>query len=202
MTKNNGQTILESYSKIARWYNENRSRDLFEKTWLDKAMSHLSPGAQILDLGCGMGEPIAKYFIDQGFRVTGVDGCKELLEIAKTNLPNGVFLINDMRKLSLDSKFDFIIAWNSFFHLRVDEQKQMFSVFTNHLKNNGLLMFTTGPKAGEIWSDNGGEKLYHASLAPDEYKELLDKHNFELIQYKINDKNCNYHTVWLAKYVA
>lgn len=202
MVDNDDKNILESYSKIAKWFNEHRSRDLFEKSWLDKAISQLSPGAKILDLGCGMGEPIAKYFIEQGFRVTGIDGCKEFIEIAKSNLPNGVFLIGDMRKLSLDSKFDFIIAWNSFFHLGADEQRNMFSIFANHLKSKGVLMFTSGPKAGEVWSDNGGEELYHASLDPDEYKELLEKYGFELIQYKINDENCNGHTVWLAKYVV
>ena len=69
-----------------------------------------------------------------------------------------------------------------------------------HLNDGGILMFTTGSEAGEIWSDNGGENLYHASLSPDEYKQLLKEHVFELIDYKINDKDCNDHTVWFARY--
>lgn len=45
-----------------------------------------------------------------------------------------------------------------------------YDIFIQHLNDGGILMFTTGSEAGEIWSDNGGENLYHASLSPDEYK--------------------------------
>ena len=76
----------------------------------------------------------------------------------------------------------------------------MFNTFVQHLNDGGILMFTTGSEAGEIWSDNGGENLYHASLSSDEYKQLLKEHGFELIDYEINDKDCNDHTVWLARY--
>ena len=54
-------------------------------------------------------------------------------------------------------------------------------------------MFTTGLKLGEVWSDNAGENLYHVLLAPDEYKFLLKKYGFNLIDYPINDHNCNDH---------
>lgn len=194
------KTTLESYSKISKWYDVHRSRELFEKSWLDKAIVHLKPNATILDLGCGMGEPISKYFIDKGFDVTGIDGCDELIVMANKRLSQDKFFVADMRELSLENKFDLIIAWNSFFHLTADEQRQMFNVFIQHINANGMLLFTSGPEEGEIWSDNGGENLYHASLAAEEYKTLLANHGFELLDYKINDKDCNDHTVWLARF--
>jgi len=80
-----------------------------------------------------------------------------------------------------------VIAWHSFFHLSQSDQRAMFKTFANHLNNGGILLFTAGPDAGEIWSDNGGENLYHASLSPDEYKALLKQHNFTLLitRYRI-----------------
>lgn len=193
------KSVLESYRKISTWYDENRSRDLFEKSWLDKAIAYLKPNASILDIGCGMGEPIAKYFIDKGFKLTGIDGCPEFIEMANQKLPGGDFFLADMRTLSLNQTFDSIIAWNSFFHLSMNEQRSMFSKFSSHLRENGVFLFTSGPEAGEIWSDNGGENLYHASLSPNEYKILLKKHGFMLIEYKISDPECNGMTVWLSK---
>jgi len=192
--------VLASYKKITQWYDTHRSRELFEKPWLDKTTARLKSGATILDLGCGMGDPIARYFIDQGYQVTGVDGCQEFIAMAHTRFPRGKFLTADMRNLSLKSRFDAIIVWNSFFHLTSDEQRQMFHVFARHIKANGVLLFTTGPAAGEVWSDNGSENLYHASLSPEEYKHALRRHGFILLAYKINDENCQGHTVWLAQF--
>lgn len=199
MKDGHSKEVLVSYKKIARWYDTHRSRELFEKPWLDKATAHLKRGATILDLGCGMGDPIARYFIDQGYQVTGVDGCQEFIAMAHERFPRGEFLTADMRDLSLKSRFDAIVVWDSLFHLTSDEQCRMFYVFAKHIKANGVLLFTTGPAAGEVWSDNGGENLYHASLSPEEYKGALQKHGFTLLDYEIKDEACRGHTVWLAQ---
>lgn len=199
---NKSRTVSETYQKIEKWFDEHRGRDLFEKPWLDKAIKCLKPQATVLDIGSGMGEPIATYFVDRNFCVTGVDACKELVEMAGHRVPEAEFIIADMRTLSLNRKFDMVIAWCSIFHLEKDEQRAMFDVFVRHLNTGGILLFTTGPEEGEVWSDNGGQMLYHASLSPDEYKLLLRKHDFELTDYAITDRNCNDHTVWLAKYMG
>lgn len=197
MQDSHNKEVLASYKKIVQWYDTHRSRELFEKSWLDKAIAHLKRGATILDLGCGMGDPIAKYFIDQGYQVTGVDGCREFVAMAHTRFLKGKFLTADMRDLSPKSRFDAIIAWNSLFHLTSDEQRQMFHIFAKHI--NGILLFTTGPAAGEVWSDNGGKNLYHASLSPGEYKDVLQRHGFTLLDYQVKDEACQGHTVWLAQ---
>lgn len=75
----------------------------------------------------------------------------------------------------------------------------MFAIFTEHLQPQGILLFTTGHEAGEVWSDNGGENLYHASLSSDEYKALLKQHGFELLLHTVEDKDCGGATVWMAK---
>ncbi|MBP9707331.1 MAG: class I SAM-dependent methyltransferase [Oligoflexales bacterium] len=189
---------LVPYDKISSWYDEHRSRALFEKPWLDKAIAHLEPKAKILDLGCGMGEPIADYFVQKDFDVTGVDISSSLLELAQKRLAKAKFIKGDMRDLNLHQKFDLLIAWNSFFHLSKNDQRAMFKVFYNHLNSGGILLITTGSEEGEVWNDNGGEYLFHASLSPDEYKMLLKQNDFKLIEYKISDSSCGGSTVWLS----
>lgn len=44
-----------------------------------------------------------------------------------------------------------------------------------------------------------GETLYHASLSPDEYRELLAQHDFLVLEMVANDADCAGHTVWLAQ---
>jgi trans-aconitate methyltransferase len=197
MTSNNKDNVYKSYDKMFNWFDEHRSRDLFEQPYLDLAISYLKPKAKILDLGCGMGEPIGKYFIDKGYQLTGIDGSSKLIDLAKNRFPKGQFMVGDMREINLSEKFDLVIAWNSFFHLSKDDQRLMFKIFEEHLNSGGILMFTSGPSEGEVWSDNGGEMLYHASLSPEEYKKLLTEHHFELIKNALDDEGGAY--IWVAR---
>lgn len=102
MTNRNKEKVYQSYDKMFNWYDEHRSRELFEKPYLDLAISYLKPKAKILDLGCGMGEPIGKYFIDQGFDLIGIDGSAELINLAKSRFPNAKFMTHDMRTIDLN----------------------------------------------------------------------------------------------------
>lgn len=195
------QNVYKTYNKIAGWFDKNRPASLMEKAYLDNLLSHLSTNATILDLGCGTGIPIMKYLVQQNMTVTGVDASEKILDIAKANFPDVPFVLQDMRLLSLNQKFDAIIAWHSFFHLPADNQLVMFSRFATHLNKKGLLMFTSGTERSEAWGENGGEQLYHASLDSGEYETLLQQNNFSIIKHTVNDPTCGGATVWLCKYL-
>lgn len=75
----------------------------------------------------------------------------------------------------------------------------MFKIFEKHIQPGGVLIFTSGPEAGEEWGENGGENLYHASLDSLEYEALLSTHHFKLLAHKIKDESCGGATVWVAK---
>ncbi|RYD75032.1 MAG: class I SAM-dependent methyltransferase [Sphingobacteriales bacterium] len=157
-------------------------------------------GGNILDCGCGTGEPIMNYFLDKGFAVTGLDASEKMLGLARANFPEAALVLSDMRRLKLNKKFDAIIAWHSFFHLPAADQPDMFAKFEEHLNPNGILLFTSGSKNGEAWAINGGESLFHASLDAVEYQNLLEKHDFKILDHKINDSRCGNATVWLVQY--
>ncbi|MDB5019242.1 MAG: Methyltransferase type 11 [Pedobacter sp.] len=195
----NKKRVFEKYNFIADWYSQSRNQDLMEKGYLDKLINLLPEGASILDLGCGTGKPMMEYLLNHGFQVTGVDASYKMLEIAKENLPSATFFEADMRELSLDMKFDAIMAWHSFFHLPQEDQPYMFDIFLKHMNTNGILIFTSGKERGEAWGMNGGENLFHASLDAQEYRSLLKKHNFQVLEYKEYDAECGGATVWTAQ---
>jgi trans-aconitate methyltransferase len=161
--------IIRLYETYALDWDRERGRSLFEKPWLDKMLSLLPPERSILDLGCGSGEPVARYFINQGCVVTGVDTSSTLVGMCRDHFPDQNWLTADMRTLSLDRRFDGILAWDSLFHLRHDDQRQMFPIFRSHAAPGAALMFTSGPSHGEAIGTYKGERLYHASLDQDEY---------------------------------
>ncbi|MFC1223761.1 class I SAM-dependent methyltransferase [Pedobacter sp. BG31] len=200
MEKGERKNVYKVYNKIGSWFAENRAADLVEKAYLNDILEHLPAGAKVLDLGCGDGKPILEYFIKHGINVLGVDASTQMIELAKANFPTTGFLLKDMRELDLEEEFDAIIAWHSFFHLPAGDQPDMFTIFKRHLKPEGILLFTSGTERGEVWSMNGGENLFHASLATAEYQTLLLENEFKLLRHKINDPDCGGVNVWMAQY--
>jgi SAM-dependent methyltransferase len=190
------------YEKVADDFDRARGRSLFERGYLDAVASGLEPGAEILDLGCGGGEPIARYFIERGFNMTGVDAAPSLLAKCRRRFPAMRWVEHDMRMLDLGRHFDAILAWNSFFHLRKNDQRTMFDVFERHARPSALLLFTSGPGEGEAIGSLFGHELYHASLSSGEYESMLAEHGFAIVTHKAEDPDCNGHTVWLAQKVT
>ncbi len=57
--------IVGLYERHAGAYDEARGKSLFEVPWLDRFLGVLPLKPAILDIGCGSGEPIARYFIER-----------------------------------------------------------------------------------------------------------------------------------------
>jgi SAM-dependent methyltransferase len=190
--------IVRLYQENAAAFDEMRGRSLFEKPWLDRFASLLPAGGTILDIGCGMGEPIAAYLISRGFRLTGCDSSPAMIALCRERFPNQEWIVGDMRALDLGRRFDGLIAWHSSFHLTQDDQRALFPRFAAHSAPGGHLMFTSGEDEGVRIGEWMGEPLYHASLAPDDYRRLLRENGFDVVDCRLRDPECGGATVWIA----
>ncbi len=114
-------------------------------------------------------------------------------------MPAQEWIVADMRSLSLDAKFDGILAWDSFFHLKPDDQRRMFNLFAKHGADPAILMFNGGPTCGEAVGSYRGDPLYHASLGPAEYEAQLDRIGFEITDHAVEDRLAGNRTAWLAR---
>ena len=193
-------SIADLYERHARAYDRDRGRSLQERAWLDRFLGHVPRGGTVLDVGCGMGEPIARYFLECGVRVVGVDASPTLIEYCRARFPESEWVVADMRELELGRRFDGVLAWDSFFHLRMEDQREMFSRFAEHARPGAPLMFTSGTAEGEAIGSYCGEPLYHASLGTAEYERLLAMNGFSVRAHAPDDPECGGHTVWLATY--
>ncbi|WP_207538903.1 class I SAM-dependent DNA methyltransferase [Sabulicella rubraurantiaca] len=187
------------YRRHAAVFDRLRVRTLFERAWLEQFLALVPPGGAVLDLGCGMGEPMARFLAEAGRRVTGVDASPALLALARERMPAGEWIAADMRDLDLRLRFEGILAWDSFFHLSRADQRAMFPVFARHAAPGAALMFTSGPAAGEAIGSFEGEALFHASLDPTDYRERMGKEGFEVVAHRAEDAECGGRTVWLAR---
>ncbi len=197
------QTIKQQtrsvYQDRARDFDKERSRSLMEKPWLDRFMCGLPKGGNILDLGCGSGEPIAAYLIQQGFRLIGVDYAAAMIDIAKQRFPGHIWMVQDLRQPVEGQKFDGVISWNGLFHLSPEEQRQALPMLAQSVESGGNLMLTIGDREGEVTGTVAGAKVYHASLEPTEYQTALSQAGFSEIEFQAQDPKCGFHSVLLAK---
>ena len=191
--------IVDLYERHAADFDRDRGRMLQEKAWLDRFLAHVPPSGTVLDLGCGVGRPMADYMLDSGFRVVGIDSSRSMIDICRARFPDSRWIVADMRELDMGERFDAILAWDSFFHLHMDDQRRMFPRFSAHALPGAPLMFTSGPSHGEAIGSYCGEPLYHASLASSEYEMLLAGNGLDVVSHLAEDPECGGHTVWLAR---
>lgn len=200
MSEQAADVVIELYQENAAAWIEKRQKSLIEKPWLDRFLSLLPKGErQVLDLGCGSGQPIAGYVVGSGCQITGVDGARALIETARRTFPEQTWIAADMRALPRLGKFHGLIAWHSFFHLKPEDQRPMFATFDQLSHPGAALMFTSGTSLGEAIGTFEGKPLYHGSLDPSEYESLLNENGFDVVEYVKEDPTCGGATVWLAQ---
>ncbi|MEL7100282.1 MAG: class I SAM-dependent methyltransferase [Pseudomonadota bacterium] len=193
------EDIKGVYDRQAAVYDAHRARALFEARWLARFTAALPAGGHVLDLGCGAGEPIARWFMAEGFRVTGIDFSPAMLAIARSRWPEGDWREADMRSFEAPERFDGIIAWNSFFHLPGTDQPACIARMARHLAPGGALMLTVGPDAGPVDGTVGDEPVFHDSLSPAAYATCLEEHGLRLTGFLAEDPETRAHSVLMAR---
>lgn len=173
--------MRQAYEALAATYDANRG--LFDMTpVLDDFFARLaSDQGELLDLGCGAGEPVAKAFIERGWEVTGVDFCEAMLGLARRYVPQMRPVCADIRDVAFEPKsFNAVTAVYSLFHVPVDTHVDLFRRVQAWLRPGGRLMFTyatrdyTGAEHFDGWKTFMGQQLYYSHQTPDELVAQLE----------------------------
>jgi 2-polyprenyl-3-methyl-5-hydroxy-6-metoxy-1,4-benzoquinol methylase len=191
--------IIDLYQRHAAAFDAARRNSFPERTWLERFARMLSPNAEVLDLGCGGGEPIARFLVDNGYHVTGVDSSTTLINLARTRFARHTWIEADMMRFGGDSgAYDGIVAWCSLFHLEVERQEKLIRRMGVWLRKGGVALFNTGPANTVAIGEFEGEELYHASLSPAEYRAILAESGLTVVNHVSEDASCGGFTVWLV----
>jgi cyclopropane fatty-acyl-phospholipid synthase-like methyltransferase len=177
----NGMEInKESYNKIVEKWNEYRNK-LPLNDCIIKFSKKLKANGKLLDIGCGTGYPIAKYFSDNGFFVTGIDISENMIKKAiDRKMINTHFYICDFFKFEPIEKYDGIIAFDSFFHFPKEKQTEIYEKISNWMNIGAYILFTHGKNGGEKNDYMFGESFYYSSLDKKEVHKILIKNNFKI----------------------
>ena len=126
-----------------------------------------SPGARILDFGCGSGRD-AKHFADAGYQVTATDGSAKLCRLARTHtgLPVRHELFQDLADVEA---YDAIWACSSILHLPKRELPDVLAKMARAVMPGGVIY--TSFKLGSFEGMRNGR--YFTDLTEPAFRELL-----------------------------
>ena len=170
-----------SYNAIApQWDAARSSFRGRESAYLDALLEGLPAGAEVLDLGCGTGRPIAEAILARGHRVTGVDQAEALLDLARTRLPGGAWIHGTIEDFAPRRRYDAVVCWDALFHLDRSAHRPLLTRFAAWLRPGGRLMVSFGGSDHPAFTDTMfGETFFYDSHPPATVLDMLAALHFE-----------------------
>lgn len=160
------QNTLDYYDKNAREFAAGTAEVDFSQMQ-NRFLELLTPGARILDFGCGSGRD-TKYFLKRGFRAEAVDGSEKLCRLASeyTGIRVKKLLFQELDETE---RYDGIWACASILHLKRREFPDVISRICRALKTGGILYASF--KYGDFEGERNGR--YFTDLTEDSAADLF-----------------------------
>ena len=146
-------------------------------------MEQLAAGSEVLELGCGPGDPTTKT-LAQKYAVTANDISESCLNLARQNAPNAKFILSDMTTLDLPANsFDAIVAYYAFHHIPRDRYEPLLENISKWLRPNGIFMAAFYPYDVEhlVTEDWHGSTMFWSSFDENTSLDLITKPGLEIV---------------------
>jgi len=137
----NPTKLGKKYDKIAGWWLDHHRQSDYGVAALKKALQFVEPGGSALDVGCGVGGRLINLLHAKHFQVTGLDVSQEMISIAQSIHPQDTFIHSDICHWHAEQSYDFILAWDSLFHLPLTEHPRVLTKLCQLLTEKGVFLY-------------------------------------------------------------
>jgi SAM-dependent methyltransferase len=173
---------VKCFDKICEKYYSTYGTNPEYTYFLDEFM-HVVRKGKILDIGCGVGMPTAKYLVTRGYGIIGVDNSKKMIEAAKQNVPQAEFRNIDICKIDLDDQsYDGAASFFTFNFMKKKDFEKSFEKIKASIKEEGGLLI--GAIEGDFEGETMllGEKVYVHQLSEEYLRGLLRDFHITLVE--------------------
>ncbi len=194
--------LRETYDRIAADWCADHEDDAWWINDTDRFCDLLTPGATILDVGCAGGKK-AEYFLQKGFRPTGIDLSSQMIDIAKKRVPNTPFFVRDiLQPLDLPKTYDSVFAQAVLLHIPKKEIAAALQRLVAALNPNGILYAAVkegkpGQAEEEIVKENDYGYAYErffSFFTPEELEQQLKEAGLDIIHSSVTQTS---NTRWI-----
>lgn len=198
----NPDDIGKAYDTITHLW---QSKDFKRNNGIEahkRAISFTDHRGNALDVGCGCTGRFIDLLQTEGFHVEGVDISSKMIDLAKQRHPDVTFHHQDICEWEIENRYDFITAWDSIWHIPMEQQKPVLTKLVNSLNTGGILIFSFGGKTkpGEHTDDFMGPEVYYSSLGTNGFLALLMKLGCQCLHLEY-DQYPELHTFLIAQKV-
>jgi SAM-dependent methyltransferase len=161
----NPKDVARSYDSIAeRWDSDGFPRENGIEQH-KRAFAFSNRRGKALDIGCGASGRILDLLLEYGFEPEGLDLSERMIELARRRHPQVRFYHADICEWEFPARYDFISAWDSIWHIPLDEHERVLGKILSALSPGGVCIFTTGgvDAASEKRDAAMGVPMYHSA---------------------------------------
>jgi uncharacterized protein len=176
------QIVSTGYDQVSEVYrSDDDSADQYVD-WCSRILE-LRPNARTaLDIGCGCGIPVCRYFSEHGLQTVGIDISARQIERAKRLAPRAAYICADYLETG-DDRHDIITAFYSIIHMDRRLHKRVFEKLYRQLGDQGIAVVTVGHEQWqgdeENWLGVEGARMYWSHYAVERYHAMLNTMNFK-----------------------
>ncbi len=165
-----------------------------------RAIAFVKSRGKALDVGCGRTGRVMDLLASEGFTPEGLDISEQMITLARSRNPERVFYHENICSYQLSEKYDFISAWDSIWHIPLDEQVNVITKLVGALNENGVLIFSFGGvnEPGDHTDDTMGPMMYYSSLGTNGFIQVLLNHGCTIKHLEF-DQYPEFHTYMVVQ---
>jgi SAM-dependent methyltransferase len=159
---------------VSIWDSESFDR-LNGITQHERAISFVKNRGQALDVGCGCTGRFIELLLNNNFCPEGIDISAKMIKVARKRHPQITFYQQDICCWDIPQKYDFITAWDSIWHIPLNQQESVLTKLVSSLNLDGILIFSFGgtDKEGDHTDNFMGPKVYYSTLGINGFLKLF-----------------------------
>ena len=167
----------KAWDNIAETYDDRQILPISDR--FKEFIRSLPTNGCILDLGCGTGIPYARFMVDNGFKVTGIDISEDMVRVASRNVPEAHFLQMSMTDISFKDEFDGAISSFSMLLLSPEMFIETAKRIQMALRTGGLFYLSLNEPSNS--NDDPDEDVYVNIMGQDMYSRAYTVEEIEAI---------------------
>ena len=178
----NNDRTLASYDEHVEDYTNSLQPQIHVqfRSWIDRALGLIQPGAEILEVGSGPGRE-ADYIESRGFRVTRTDASKGFTEYLSKK-GKSVKLLNVLTD-ELGENLAMVLAQAVLHHFDEQQFRNVLASIHVALKPGGLVVFSVKQGDGDGWTkERIDAPRYYNFWQKNDLQKVVEKAGFKVLE--------------------